>query len=194
MADMARITEIVAEEVANLDLDLVRVRYFKGGEIGDEEHTLQIMAERPETGQLVIADCAELSHRISDRMDVLESAGEMLIEEAYRLEVSSPGIDRPLTRAKDFAAWTGHEARIELAELLGARKRFRGDLAGFDAETQTISIEDEGVVYAVPFALVANAKLILTDKLIAASRPLDASGADEDIVEDGEEFIEEQED
>jgi ribosome maturation factor RimP len=194
MADMARITEIVAEEVANLDLDLVRVRYFKGGEIGDEEHTLQIMAERPETGQLVIADCAELSHRISDRMDVLESAGEMLIEEAYRLEVSSPGIDRPLTRAKDFAAWTGHEARIELAELLGARKRFRGDLAGFDAETQTISIEDEGVVYTVPFALVANAKLILTDKLIAASRPLDASGADEDIVEDGEEFIEEQED
>ena len=194
MADMARITEIVAEEVANLGLDLVRVRYFKGGEIGDEEHTLQIMAERPETGQLVIADCAELSHRISDRMDVLESAGEMLIEEAYRLEVSSPGIDRPLTRAKDFAAWTGHEARIELAELLGARKRFRGDLAGFDAETQTISIEDEGVVYAMPFALVANAKLILTDKLIAASRPLDASGADEDIVEDGEEFIEEQED
>lgn len=194
MADMARITEIVAEEVANLDLDLVRVRYFKGGEIGDEEHTLQIMAERPETGQLVIADCAELSHRISDRMDVLESAGETLIEEAYRLEVSSPGIDRPLTRAKDFAAWTGHEARIELAELLGARKRFRGDLAGFDAETQTISIEDEGVVYTVPFALVANAKLILTDKLIAASRPLDASGADEDIVEDGEEFIEEQED
>lgn len=194
MADMARITEIVAEEVASLGLDLVRVRYFKGGEIGDEEHTLQIMAERPETGQLVIADCAELSHRISDRMDVLESAGEMLIEEAYRLEVSSPGIDRPLTRAKDFAAWTGHEARIELAELLGARKRFRGDLAGFDAETQTISIEDEGVVYALPFALVANAKLILTDKLIAASRPLDASGADEDIVEDGEEFIEEQED
>jgi ribosome maturation factor RimP len=194
MADMARITEIVAEEVAHLGLDLVRVRYFKGGEIGDEEYTLQIMAERPETGQLVIADCAELSHRISDRMDVLESAGEMLIEEAYRLEVSSPGIDRPLTRAKDFAAWTGHEARIELAELLGARKRFRGDLAGFDAETQTISIKDEGVVYAVPFALVANAKLILTDKLIAASRPLDASGADEDIVEDGEEFIEEQED
>ncbi len=198
MADMARITEIVAEEVTNLGLDLVRVRYFKGGEIGDEEHTLQIMAERPETGQLVIADCAALSHRVSDRMDVLESAGEMLIAEAYRLEVSSPGIDRPLTRAKDFAAWTGQEARIELSELLGARKRFRGDLVGFDAETQTISIEDEGVVYAVPFALVANAKLILTDKLIAASRPLDTSGADEDIVEDdigdGDDFTEEQED
>jgi len=194
MPDMVRITEIVKEEAASLGFDLVRVRYFKGGEIGDEEHTLQIMAERPETGQLVIADCAALSHCISDRMDVLESAGEMLIEEAYRLEVSSPGIDRPLTRPKDFVPWTGHEARIELTELLGARKRFRGLLAGFDAETQTISIDDEGVVYAVPFSLVANAKLILTDKLIAASRPLDASGADEDIVEGGDEFVEEQED
>ena len=194
MPDMARITEIVKEEASRLGFDLVRVRYFKGGEIGDEEHTLQIMAERPETGQLVIADCAALSHCVSDRMDVLESAGEVLIEEAYRLEVSSPGIDRPLTRAKDFAPWTGHEARIELAELLDGRKRFRGLLAGFDAETQTISIEDEGVVYAVPFSLVANAKLILTDKLIAASRPLDASGADEDIVEGEDDFTEEQED
>jgi len=194
MAEIARILEIVEEEASSLGFDLVRVRYFKGGEIGDEEHTLQIMAERPETGQLVIADCAALSHCISDRMDVLESAGEVLIEEAYRLEVSSPGIDRPLTRPKDFAAWIGHETRIELTELLGARKRFRGDLAGFDTETETISIEDEGVVYAIPFVLVANAKLILTDKLIAASRPLDASGADEDIVASEDEFVEEQED
>jgi ribosome maturation factor RimP len=198
MTDMTRITEIVSAEVSTLGLDLVRVRLFGKGEVGDEEHTLQIMAERPETGQLVIADCAELSRRISDRIDDLEEAGEVLLAEAYRLEVSSPGIDRPLTRAKDFAAWTGHEARIELTELLGARKRFRGDLAGFDAETQTISIEDEGVVYPVPFALVANAKLILTDKLIAASRPLDASGADETDLEDsaegGDDFVEEQED
>lgn len=202
MTNMARITEIVAAEVSSLGLDLVRVRLFGKGEVGDEEHTLQIMAERPETGQLVIADCAALSHRISDRIDALEEAGEMLIEEAYRLEVSSPGIDRPLTRAKDFAPWVGHETRIELTELLGARKRFRGDLKGFDAETQTISIKDEGVVYAVPFALVASAKLILTDKLIAASRPLDVSGADEtDIeepidsdVEGGDDFAEEQED
>ncbi len=185
MNDIARIAEIAGEEAASLGFDLVRVRYFKGGEIGDEEHTLQIMAERPETGQLVIADCAELSHRISDRIDALEEAGDVLIEEAYRLEVSSPGIDRPLTRAKDFAAWTGHEARIELAELLGGRKRYRGDLAGFDADAQMISIEDDGVIYDVPFSLVANAKLILTDKLIAASRPLETSGVD-DIVEEQE--------
>ncbi len=185
MNDIARITEIAGEEAASLGFDLVRVRYFKGGEIGDEEHTLQIMAERPETGQLVIEDCAALSHRFSDRIDALEEAGEVLIEEAYRLEVSSPGIDRPLTRAKDFAAWTGHEARIELTELQDGRKRFRGDLVGFDAAEEMISINDDGVVYTVPFSLVANAKLILTDKLIAASRPLDVSGVD-DLVEEQE--------
>ncbi|MEI6643340.1 MAG: ribosome maturation protein RimP [Novosphingobium sp.] len=185
MNDIARITEIAGEEAASLGFDLVRVRYFKGGEIGDEEHTLQIMAERPETGQLVIADCAALSHRISDRIDALEDAGQVLIAEAYRLEVSSPGIDRPLTRAKDFAAWIGHEARIELAELLEGRKRFRGDLTGFEPAGEVVSIEDDGVVYTVPFGLIANAKLILTDKLIAASRPLDVSDVD-DIVEEQE--------
>ncbi|MFY7835129.1 MAG: ribosome maturation protein RimP [Novosphingobium sp.] len=183
MADIARITEVIEPEAKALGFDLVRVRYFKGGEIGDEEHTLQIMAERPATGQLVIEDCAALSHRISDRFDELEEVGEMLIEDAYRLEVSSPGIDRPLTRAKDFAAWVGHEARVELSELLGERKRFRGDIKSFDAETQIISIEDDGTVFEVPFTLVANAKLILTDKLIAASRPLDTSGADEILEE-----------
>ena len=198
MTELARITEIVEEEVASLGLDLVRVRLYGKGEVGDEEHTLQIMAERPETGQLVIADCAELSHRISDRIDALEEQGITLIEEAYRLEVSSPGIDRPLTRPKDFAAWTGQEARIELVELHEGRKRFRGDLAGFDAATETISIEDEGVVYTVPFALVSNAKLFLTDKLIAATRPLDTSGVDTEVLDSADDHIddtaEEQED
>ncbi len=183
MADIARIIEVVEPEAKALGFDLVRVRYFKGGEIGDEEHTLQIMAERPATGQLVIEDCAALSRRVADAFDALEEAGDVLIEEAYRLEVSSPGIDRPLTRPQDFAAWIGHEARIELSELIDNRKRYRGDLVGFDAETQGISIDDDGVVYTVPFALVANAKLILTDKLIAASRPLDTSGADEILEE-----------
>lgn len=183
MADIARIIEVVEPEAKALGFDLVRVRLFKGGEIGDEEQTLQVMAERPETGQLVIEDCAALSHRISDAIDALEEAGEVLIEEAYRLEVSSPGIDRPLTRAKDFAQWIGHEARVELSDLLDGRKRFRGDLKGFDTESEVVSIEDDGAVYQVPFALVSNAKLILTDRLIAASRPLDTSGADEILEE-----------
>ena len=185
MANIARIIEIVEPEARALGFDLVRVALFGKTEVGDEEHTLQIMAERPATGQLLIADCAALSHRVSDRLDALEEAGEVLIEDAYRLEVSSPGIDRPLTRPKDFAAWIGHEARIELTELLDKRKRFRGELTAFDAATNTISIEEDGVVYAVPFDLVAHAKLVLTDKLIAASRPIDMTGA-EDLVEEQE--------
>lgn len=194
MTDIARLIEIVEPEARALGFDLVRVRVYGKSEVGDEEHTLQVMAERPETGQLLIEDCAALSHRISDAMDALEEKGEVLIEEAYRLEVSSPGIDRPLTRAKDFAAAIGHETRIELSELLDGRKRFRGDLIGFEAATQVISIEDEGVVYAVPFALVASAKLILTDRLIAASRPIDTSGADEEELSIVDDIVEEQED
>jgi ribosome maturation factor RimP len=185
MTNIDRIAEIVEPEARALGCDLVRVVVYGKSEVGDEERTLQIMAERPQTGQLLIDDCAALSHRISDRLDALEEAGEVLIEGAYRLEVSSPGIDRPLTRPKDFAAWTGHEARIELRELLDKRKRFRGCLVGFDADTNTISIEEDAVVYTVPFDLVDNAKLILTDKLIAASRPIDMTGADT-IVEEQE--------
>ena len=114
MADIARLIEIVEPEAQALGFELVRVIVFGKSEVGDEEVTLQVMAERPETGQLVIEDCAALSHRISDRLDALEESGEVLIEEAYRLEVSSPGIDRPLTRVKDFTNWAGHEARVAL--------------------------------------------------------------------------------
>lgn len=185
MAEIARIIEIVEPEARALGFDLVRVALFGKSEVGDEEHTLQIMAERPETGQLLIEECAELSRRVSDRLDIMEAAGDVLIHGAYRLEVSSPGIDRPLTRPKDFAAWIGHEVRIELSELVDKRKRFRGDLVGFDPATNTISVEEDAVVYEVPFALVTRAKLVLTDKLIAASRPIDMTGAD-DIVEEQE--------
>ncbi len=185
MANIARIIEIVEPEARALGYDLVRVVLYGKSEVGDEEHTLQVMAERPATGQLLIDDCAALSHRISDRLDEREAEGEILIDGAYRLEVSSPGIDRPLTRPKDFAAWIGHEARIELTELRDKRKRFRGDLVGFDSDTNTISVEVDAVVYTVPFELVDNAKLILTDKLIAASRPIDMTGA-ETIVEEQE--------
>jgi ribosome maturation factor RimP len=114
--------------VKALGFDLVRVRLFGKSEVGDEEHTLQIMAERPDTGQLMMDDCVTLSHRISDRIDALEEAGETLIHEAYRLEVSSPGIDRPLTRLKDYANWVGHEARITLlVPVDGNRKASRAN-------------------------------------------------------------------
>ena len=190
MANIARITEIAEAEAQALGFDLVRVRYFKGGEIGPlsdaEEYTLQIMAERPATGQLVIEDCAALSHRISDAIDALEEAGEVLIEEAYRLEVSSPGIDRPLTRAKDFAAWAGHEARVNLRNPVdGNRKALQGDLIGIDGNVVTLNDRKSGQV-SFPLADIHSAKLVLTDRLIAATRPLDTSGADEILEEEQE--------
>lgn len=197
MADIARITEVIEPEVKALGFDLVRVRLFKGGEIGDEEHTLQIMAERPETGQLVIEDCAALSRRISDRFDELEDAGENLIVEAYRLEVSSPGIDRPLTRVKDYLAWAGHDVRITLFNPVeGNRKSLNGELVGLEGDVITLDERKSGRV-SFPLADVQYAKLVLTDKLIAASRPLDTSGIDEEILgfdDEPGEIPEEQED
>lgn len=185
MADIARIIEIVEPEAKALGFDLVRVLLFGKTEVGDEEHTLQIMAERPETGQLVIDDCAALSHRISDRIDALEEAGEVLIEDAYRLEVSSPGIDRPLTRTKDFVNWAGHEVKVNLTKPVdGNRKSLQGDLVGIEGDTITVDDRKSGRV-SFPFADIHAARLVLTDRLIAATRPLDSSGADE-IVEEQE--------
>ena len=183
MADIARITQLVEPEAAALGFDLVRVIVFGKSEVGDEEVTLQIMAERPDTGQLVIEDCAALSRRVSDVMDACEEAGEVLIDEAYRLEVSSPGIDRPLTRAKDFTAWAGHEARVALKNPVdGNRRAVQGDLVGIDGETITLNDKKSGMV-TFPLSDIHSAKLVLTDRLIAATRPLDTSGADEILEE-----------
>jgi len=183
LVDIARITQIVEPEVQALGFELVRVRVFGKSEVGDDEIALQIMAENPATGQLVLDDCATLSHRISDKFDALEEAGEVLIEEAYRLEVSSPGIDRPLTRPKDYAKWVGHEAKINLVEpVAGNRKALHGELAGFEGDTVVFDDRKSG---RVSFALdnVHSARLVLTDKLIAATRPIEIEGADEILEE-----------
>ena len=183
MADIARIVEVVEPEVKALGFDLVRVRIFGKSEVGDDEIALQIMAENPATGQLVLDDCAKLSHRISDRFDALEETGEVLIEEAYRLEVSSPGIDRPLTRPKDWASWAGHEAKVTLSEPVeGNRKGLQGDLAGLEGDTVLFDDRKSGRV-TFPLDHVVSARLILTDKLIAATRPIEIEGADEILEE-----------
>ena len=185
MADIARITDIIEPEVKALGFELVRVRLFGKSEVGDEEHTLQIMAERPETGQLIMQDCVVLSHRISDKIDELEAAGETLIHEAYRLEVSSPGIDRPLMRLKDYATWAGHEARITLlVPVDGNRKSIQGDIVAVDGDVITLDEKKSGRV-TFPFADVQYAKLVFTDKLLAATKPIDSGDADEfDAIED----------
>lgn len=195
MASIARITEIVEPEARALGFDLVRVKIFGKSEAGDgEERALQIMAERPDTGQLVIDDCAALSRRISDRFDALEDAGDDVMEGAYRLEVSSPGIDRPLTRHKDFTNWAGHEARVMLLSPVdGNRKTVQGDLIGIEGDTVTLIDRKSGEVQ-FPFADIHSAKLVLTDRLIAATRPLDTSGIDEEEFGEADDILEEQED
>lgn len=195
MADIARITEVVEPEARALGFDLVRVKLFGKSEAGDcDERALQIMAERPDTGQLVIEDCAALSRRISDRIDELEAAGEDLVEGAYRLEVSSPGIDRPLTRARDFANWSGHEARVMLLNPVdGNRKTVQGDLIGIADDIVALDDRKSGRV-EFPLSDIHSAKLVLTDRLIAATRPLDTSGVDEEVYGEPDDSIEEQED
>ncbi|WP_242124476.1 ribosome maturation protein RimP [Sphingobium sp. Sx8-8] len=169
MADIAELTALIEPEVKALGFDLVRVKLFGSG----DEYTLQIMAERPETKQLVIEDCATISRRLSDLLDETDP-----IEEAYRLEVSSPGIDRPLTRLTDFLEWAGHEAKISATESVSGRKSFRGVLKGVEGGNILFADAKAGDV-AIPFALVGDAKLILTDALIAATMPLSSDGADE---------------
>jgi ribosome maturation factor RimP len=188
MADIARIVEVVEPEANALGFDLVRVKFFGKSEAGDgEEPALQIMAERVDTGQLIIDDCAALSRRVSDAFDALEEAGELLIQGAYRLEVSSPGIDRPLTRHKDFANWAGHEARVALlAPVDGNRKALQGVLVGIEGETITLDDKKSGRVQFA-FSDLHSAKLVLTDRLIAATRPLDTSGVEE--VDGGEDDL-----
>lgn len=184
MANIARLTQIIEPEAQALGFDLVRVKMMPS-EAGDGGMALQIMAEDPATGQLIIDQCAALSRRISDAIDAAEETGEVLIEGAYHLEVSSPGIDRPLTRAKDFANWAGHEAKVSLIEKADGHRNLRGILRGIDGDIVTIADNRAG---KVSFALnqIHGARLVLTDELIAATKPLDTAGV-EDIVEDEEE-------
>jgi ribosome maturation factor RimP len=171
MADIAVLTRLIEPEAQALGLSLVRVQ-MNGGK---SDPTLQVMAERPDTRQLDLSDCEALSRRISDVLDA-----EDPIEEAYRLEVSSPGIDRPLTRLADFADWQGFEARIRLAEPIEGRKQFDALLAGIEGDIVHVD-GGKGGMFALPFAKIASAKLKLTDALIKATRPLSTEGADKII-------------
>jgi ribosome maturation factor RimP len=188
LADIAALTDLIEPEAKALGLELVRVKMFGG----QSDPTLQVMAERPDTRQLTIDDCADLSRRISDVLDALEADGRDPIDYAYRLEVSSPGIDRPLTRLQDFEDWKGHEARINLAAPTeDGRKQLTGDLAGIEGELVAIDVRKHKVV-SIPFAQIADAKLLMTDKLIAATVPLSSAGADE-FIEASDEGAEEYE-
>ena len=132
---------------------LVRLRIMGGA-----QKTLQVMAERPD-GSMDVEGCTALSHAM---LDFIEA--EDPIEGEYEIEVSSPGIDRPLTRPMDFARWAGHEAKIELSLPVEGRRRFRGTLLGMDG--QDVAIRADNADFKFPYRAIANAKLVLTDKLI----------------------------
>jgi ribosome maturation factor RimP len=183
MADIARLTQLIEPEAIALGFELVRVAMIPS-EAGDGGLALQIMAEDPATGQLVIDQCAALSRRVSDVIDAAEEAGEVLIEGAYHLEVSSPGIDRPLTRDKDFTNWAGHEVRIVMDKRYSGQRVNKGVLGGLEDGMVLVKEVKAGDV-RLPRADIHSAKLVLTDALIAATRPLDSSGADE-LIEDTE--------
>jgi ribosome maturation factor RimP len=148
-----RLAEIIGPVIEDMGFELVRVRLMSG-----KSTTLQVMADKADGG-IEVDDCAEISTAISAVLDV-----EDPILDAYTLEVSSPGIDRPLTRLKDFDAYEGYEAKLETAELIDGRRRFKGVLAGIDGADVLINIE-EGTI-GLNFDWLSDAKLVLTDDLI----------------------------
>ena len=163
-----RIESIIGPSIEAMGYALVRVMIT-----GGRRPTLQIMAERADGSGMNVDDCAEISRSISAILDV-----EDPITGEYTLEVSSPGIDRPLTRLDDFRRFAGFEARIDMAELIEGRKRFGGRLIGVDDAYRVLLETAPGVREALPFEGIARAKLVLTDELVAASAPAGREGAE----------------
>ena len=174
----ARVAALAEPVLDSMGFRLVRVKMFGS--------TLQIMAERPD-GTFSVDDCANFSRAFSPVLDVAD-----IISARYMLEVSSPGIDRPLVRAADFETWAGHEAKIEMANPVAGRKRFRGMLEGFhDGEVRLYIDNPEGgtepLLVGLNFADIGEATLVLTDQLIEAARarlPVKGYGDGAEIDED----------
>ena len=180
-----RLADIVGPVIEGLGFELVRIRLM-----GGKTRVLQIMAERPDGG-IGVDECGDISTAVSAVLDV-----EDPIEENYTLEVSSPGIDRPLTRLKDFEMWADYEARLETNELIDGRRRFKGMLRGAEGDEVLIEIEEgkETLTIGLKFDWLSDAKLILTDGLIAemlrqkkASGVLDETEFDEIQEQTGDE-------
>ena len=156
---------------------IVRVRLM-----GGERRRLQVMAERPADGDMGIDDCTRLSRAVSEVLDAAE-----LVKGEFVLEVSSPGIDRPLTRLVDFETYEGFEARLELDRLAEGRKRFKGELAGVDDGNIAIDLEGEDHTALIPFSWIIDAKLVMTDALMKR-------GADQRLARMEEQQTEEEDD
>lgn len=179
-----RLAEIITPVLEGMGFELVRVRLMSS----TKSKTLQIMAQRPDGG-IEVDECAQISTAVSAVLDV-----EDPIEDEYTLEVSSPGIDRPLTRLKDFAAFDGYEVKIETTEMIDGRRRFKGALAGVEGEDVLLAIEENGeeLTIGLKFDWLSDAKLVLTDELIREmlrqrkdAGAIDETNFDEIQTEDG---------
>jgi ribosome maturation factor RimP len=170
-----RIRSLIEPAIEDMGYLLVRVRYS-----GAKRPTLQIMADRKDEAPISVNDCADISRAVSAILDV-----EDPIPDAYSLEVSSPGIDRPLVRPRDFERFAGFEAKVELAQAIDGRKRYRGEIVGLEEGDVILDLEEEGGRVALPFAQIGTAKLVLTDALIdwAAAQQEEHALYDEDDVE-----------
>jgi ribosome maturation factor RimP len=184
----AEVAEIVEPVLEDLGFRLVRVK-VQGG--GAADKIVQLMAERPD-GSITIDDCETISKQVSPVLDVAD-----LVSGAYRLEVSSPGIDRPLVRPSAFEDWSGHEVKIELTEPVGGRRKFKGMLEGFEDGEVRIEADtgEHGIQHlGLPVHLISDAKLVLTDELVRealtrakerhSNRPGDGAELDKDDLED----------
>jgi ribosome maturation factor RimP len=153
-----KVAKIIGPSVNAMGYELVRATLS-----GERHLTLQIMVERADRAEMTVEDCASVSRAVSALLDV-----EDPIDDAYQLEVSSPGIDRPLVKLDDFERFSGFEAKIELRRLLDGRKRLRGTLGGI-GEDESVVIDTKGDGVTVPYSEIKAAKLVLTDDLIEAS-------------------------
>lgn len=154
----ASVVDLIAPVLADMGFRLVRVTVG-----GRDSPILQIMAERPD-GTITIDECEQISRQVSAVLDVHD-----VISSAYRLEISSPGIDRPLVRMQDFEDWAGYEAKIELSQPVDGRKRFRGKIEGFEGDEVRIECDLDQIgrtVLGFPASLISEARLVLTDELV----------------------------
>jgi len=156
-AEDLRLVELLDPVAEAAGYEIVRLRLMGG----EHARRLQIMAERPSDGDMNVEDCARLSRAISEVLDAADP-----INGEYTLEVSSPGVDRPLTRLKDFETFEGYEARVELDRIAEGRKRFKGVLAGVEDQSVAIDLDGEEHTALIPFAWVTEAKLVLSDELM----------------------------
>ncbi len=150
---------LIAPPIEAMGYAVVRVRFS-----GKRPPVLQVMVERADDAPMTVDDCADISRAVSAVLDVADP-----LAGPYSLEISSPGIDRPLVRPRDYDRFAGHEAKLETGEAIDGRKRFRGRLMGFEDTAVQIDIGGADGVVAIPFAAIRSARLVLTDALIAAA-------------------------